>query len=671
MNRFLLAAAGAICLATVACNGQKPTTAPVGEKSGGAVADARDIGQPLSEAPFRPAKAGDRPPEPITLPLAQALVLDKLELSAKVDGTIWWIGAETTPADAAAAGIEKVDLYTHPRTKKVYRRLKPGDDVTPGQVLVLMDDSRAQADYESARIALKVAQQQVRAARETVVKVREIEAKTRDGATRQVVPPVELLQAEARTIQYEGEAVKAEGDVQKATGDEAKAQLIADMHTLTSNIVGKVTQVLKLPGEGVKAQEPILTIQRLDRMRAVGNLPQELNFLVNKGDEVLIEAPINIPAALGKSFDQHTTNKSITAVTVGMANGKPVIVSAGEDGEVLVWDRDLNFLASWSQPAGVRALAVTRPGVEPALAVVGSDNGIASLYNLADPKADRVREFEGRHEGGVTAAAFSPDGKYCVTADEKVLHLYEVATGKRKYSFGGGDHFSSITHVSFTPQGRVVSVGREPSVRVWIVGDKAAKVDRRFSARVGDVAALGVTDEGSHMLLDAAKTQLDVIHLQEGRKERPLIGAGEAGRFATFAVWSPSIAKAEDRRLIATTGGAEGVVQLWLAPTEQDRGIEVARLNTRDLSAATCAAFAPVSENGFLVVGTRRGVLHVWSRPDLPAKPKATVTNVGSTIDSSGKTVEMLVEFTNPKVSESAFLFRPGSSVTLVVRPKK
>jgi WD40 repeat protein len=669
MNRFLLAAVGFAGLAVTACN-NKPTAPVNGEKSTTTGTDTRDIGQQLYDAPFRPAKAGDRPAEPITLPQAQALVLDKLELSAKVDGTIWWIGLETTQAEATAAGIEKVDLYTHPRNKKLYRRLKPGDDVNPGQVLVLMDDARANADYDSARIASNVAKKEARAAQETVQKLREIERKTRDGYNRSVVPDVEMLQAEARTIQYEGEAVKADGAAQKAAGDEAKAQLIVDMHTLSTNIVGKVQQVLKLPGEGVKAQEPILTVQRLDRMRAVGNLPHELKYLVNRGDEVTIEAPLDIPADLGKTFYQHTTNKSITAVAVGMANGKPVIVSAGEDGEVLVWDRDLKVLSSWQQPAGVRALAVTRPGVEPALALVGSDNGVASLYNLADPKADRIRELDGRHDGGVAAAAFSPDGKYCVTADERSLYLYEVATGKRKYSFGSREHHSAITHVSFTPQGRVVSVGKEPSVRVWVVGEKDARVDRRFS-RVGDVAALGVTDDGSQLLLDAAKTQLDVIHLQEGRKERPLIGAGEAGRFATFAVWSPELAKGEDRRLIATTGGTEGVVQVWQAPTEQDRGIEVARLNTRDLSAATCAAFAPVAENGFLVVGTRKGVIHVWSRPDIPAKPKATVTNVGSTIDSSGRTVEMLVEFTNPKVGETGHLFRPGSSVTLVVRPKK
>ena len=38
---------------------------------------------------------------------------------------------------------------------------------------------------------------------------------------------------------------------------------------------GQVQQVLKHPGEGVKATEPILTLHAFGRLRAVGNLPKE------------------------------------------------------------------------------------------------------------------------------------------------------------------------------------------------------------------------------------------------------------------------------------------------------------------------------------------------------------------------------------------------------------
>ena len=105
--------------------------------------------------------------------------------------------------------------------------------------------------------------------------------------------------------------------------------------------------------------------------------------------------------------------------------------------------------------------------------LIGGIDGIGRLYDLAHP-GGKVREFDGRHEGGVTAAAFSPDGNYCVTGDERGIYMYDVATGKRMYSFPR-EHNSAITSLHFTPQGRVVSVGKEPSVRVWVVGKDGAQ----------------------------------------------------------------------------------------------------------------------------------------------------------------------------------------------------
>src|SRR5205823_3071222 len=285
------------------------------------------------------------------------------------------------------------------------------------------------------------------------------------------------------------------------------------------------------------------------------------------------------------------------AVAVGVVSGKPVVVSAGEDGWVYVWDRDLKVLGAWRQPNGVRSLAVTRPEAGSALALVGGVNGTATVYDLADPKA-KGREFDGR------------DG---------------------------------------------------------------AKVEHRIDSRSGDVTMPGVTDDGSRLLLDADKSHLDVIHLQELRKERPLVTAGEAVRFTTFTAWSPELDKKPDNRLIATTGGTEGVVQLWWGPTGEGRGAEVARFVTHNYAAATCAAFSPQAESGFLVVGTRKGEVHLWPLPtesEIKTLVPTTVTHVEQNIESSGRTVNVLVDFDNPKVGDK-YLLRPGSAVTLVIRPKK
>ena len=114
-------------------------------------------------------------------------------------------------------------------------------------------------------------------------------------------------------------------------------------------------------------------------------------------------------------------------------------------------------------------------------------------------------------------------------------------------------------------------------------------------------------------------------------------------------------------------------MQLWLAPTAKDRPSEIAHLVTRGTAAPTCAAFCPLKDNGFLVVGTKRGDVHLWPLPDAKeiAKVDAKITTVDNIIESSGRTVNVLVDFDNPKIGSNHYLLRPGAAVTLVIRPKR
>jgi len=672
MTRRLPAALVAVaCLAVAACNDKKTN-------SNGKPAETTDTVNPgaalFKYAAYTPAQVGNRSPaEPITVPMANVVILRKLDLASRVDGTILWIGLPVDKATAdrmKADPMRKGDVFQHPRNKDLwYRRLLPGDIVQPDQTVVLLEDEQAYLEYQGANTKAEAAKASATAYEETVKELRQIVEQTRSGVEKGIVPLQELYNSRATLQRYIAELVDHRGSADVAVADRDKAKYVWDKHSLKPPVEGEVQQVLKHEGEGVKATEPVLVVHEFGKLRAIGNLPKEYVTAVDKGDAVTLEVPRDY--AYGPTFEQHTTNKPISAVAVGVANGKPVIVSAAEDGWVYAWNRDLEPLGWWRQPNGVRSLAVTRPEAGAALAMVGGVNGTATIYDLADPKA-KGREFEGRHDGGVAAAAFSPDGKYCVTADERAIYMYETASGKRKYTFPR-EHHSPVTSLSFTPQGRVVSAGREPWIRVWIVGQDGAKVEHRIDSRSGDVTAPGVSDDGNRLLLDADKSHLDILHLQDLRKERPLVTGGEAVRFTTFATWSPELDKKADNRLIATTGGAEGVIQLWRAPTADARGTEVARLVTRGSAAATCAAFSPLAENGFLVVGTRKGDVHLWPLPsekDAKTLITTTVTHVEQNIESSGRTVNVLVDFDNLK-EEGKYLLRPGSSVTLVIRPKK
>jgi WD40 repeat protein len=675
MTRRLSAALVAVaCLAVAACTDKKTSNGAKPPESSDAVNPGAEL---FKYAGYPKAQLGGRSAaEPITVPMANVVILRKLDLASRVDGTILWIGLPVEKATAErikADPMRKGEVFQHPRNKDLwYRRLLPGDLVQPDQTVVLLEDEQAFLEYQGANTKAEAAAKSAKAYETTVAKLKEIVNQTRDGVERQIVPKQELYNSEATLARYEAERVDHVGSADVAAAERDKAKYVWDKHFLKPPVEGEVQQVLKHEGEGVKATEPVLVVHDFGRLRAIGNLPKEYVTAVGRGDDVTLEVPRDYPA--GPSFEQHTTNKPIAAVAVGVANGKPVIVSAAEDGWVYAWSQDREVLGAWRQPNGVRSLAVTRPDAGAALVLVGGVNGTARLYDLANPQTkDPIRDFEGRHDGGVAAAAFSPDGRFCVTADERAIYMYETATGKRKYTFPTREHHSPVTSLSFTPQGRVVSAGREPSIRVWLVGQDGAKVEHRIDSRSGDVTAPGVSDDGLRLLLDADKSHLDILHLQELRKERPLVTGGEAVRFTTFAAWSPELDKKADNRMIATTGGAEGVVQLWRAPSADARGAEVARYVTRESAAATCAAFSPLGENGFLVVGTRKGYVHLWPLPtesEAKAQIPTTVTHVEQNIESSGRTVNVLVDFDNPKVGDK-YLLRPGSAVTLVIRPKK
>lgn len=663
LRRLLFTSAAVMALSVAACSDTKKTTAPASDEK---IAENVEIGTPLFNGDYRPTKSLAMQAEPIAVPLAHAVILHKLDIPSRVDGAVAWVGIEVD--ETTAAKLPKRDVFRHPRDKmRLFQRLKPGMLVPRDAIVALIDDEQAFLDHSGADTKSKAAEKEAVAYLDTVDTLKKIVDSLSTGYQKGAVPQQEYLNAYASQSRYQADAVNRRGTADVANAEAQKAKYLLEKHTLRTPLSGEVQQVMKHEGDGVKATEPMLTIHNLDELRIEGNLPKQFMDVVNKGDEVLIENPHVMPAL--RTFTQHTTNKAITAVAVAVVGKKPLIVSGGEDGWVYVWDAKQAVLASWKQSTGVTTLAVTPKGSSSAKVLVGCENGSAKIYDLEDLNA-APKELDGKHDGGVSAAAFAPDGTSLVTANERQIHLWNVGDGKKKYTFPAREHHSIITGLHFTPQGRVVSVGKEPSVRVWLVGEKNARVEPslRMDSRTGDVGALSVSDDGSRLLLDADKARLDVIHLQEGRKERPLLAA-DAVRFQTFAKWSPEIGK-DDTRLIATTG-TDNVVQLWKAPTASERGAEYAHLVCT--SSATCAAFTPSADQGFIVVGTKKGELHIWDTPtdaELKSELKATVTQVSKVIDSNGRTVPVVVHFENP-VKDGKHLLRPGAVVTLVVKPKR
>ena len=67
----------------------------------------------------------------------------------------------------------------------------------------------------------------------------------------------------------------------------------------------------------------------------------------------------------------------------------------------------------------------------------------------------------------VTSVAFSPDGRYVISAgsDDKTLKLWDIATGREIRTFTG--HAGSVRSVAFSPDGRYALSGGGNTLKLW------------------------------------------------------------------------------------------------------------------------------------------------------------------------------------------------------------
>src|SRR5262249_10545045 len=146
----------------------------------------------------------------------------------------------------------------------------------------------------------------------------------------------ELRGAEATTQRYVAERISKLAAAQKAEGERDQAAMKLTYHTISSTIAGEVTQIYRERGEAIKANENLLQIQNLDRLRVEGFLGGEHVRRVDKGMSVIVEPAIPLDADLAYSFHK---NLPITALAVSAHGPEPLILSGGQEGTVNVWNR--------------------------------------------------------------------------------------------------------------------------------------------------------------------------------------------------------------------------------------------------------------------------------------------------------------------------------------------
>jgi RNA polymerase sigma factor (sigma-70 family) len=122
----------------------------------------------------------------------------------------------------------------------------------------------------------------------------------------------------------------------------------------------------------------------------------------------------------------------------------------------------------------VNSIAFSADGTLVALGSGGDDKQCVSVWKLATAK--EIQRF--RVPGSEAVSAFSPSGRFLATgsssmhmagsptAEEKIVRVWEIATGKQVASFEG--HHGTITALSYAPDGKSLASGSvDSTILIW------------------------------------------------------------------------------------------------------------------------------------------------------------------------------------------------------------
>ena len=687
--------------AFVGCNRNNPN--PNG--NGGNPADGADSAKDNPDADVGPALYKLAGPAVLTARAAgsEPIVIqsyvqyeDRQQVSSEVEGMIELIASPLTkradgkyvweqpgePPVVYDPARPHPSIVFHPRDRELYPnnkeqwypywKLSDGVSVSTGQILCMIDDQQISAKIKGALEVSKASAQMQAAAELGLQKSKEKIDLYKDKAVSGAIPPSQMLDDQVMVARFSENLGQALSTKAKSEADYEEARVMIRKYQIRSRVDGIIRSVAKHPGEVIRSGEKIFEIQSTEKVRLEGVLDREYERRLARNMAVTVEPAV--PSAPLVSHRPHRHEVGGVAVT-GHAD-RPLVVSAGLDGFVIVWDPNVANVKNrpaishnLPHPVPARAVACTPPGAKEILAVTGGNDGKVRIWDLGDPaKLPTTPKHvpDDFHTSAVTAIAVSPDGKYAASAAGREVFIWDILAGKKLYSFPP-EHRDSVTSLVFTPQGTLVTASKDRTIKVWKLGTERAAVARTIEHRSGVVDALGVSPDGGRMLFDQDKGRIDLVNVADGQTTGQLSNVGSNAAFGTLALFGPDRGTPESPYLVVTSGGEgdlKGVLQIWQAPKAGGRAAEIARLIAPGRVGVTCAAFSHQKDARFLVVGTTEGSIHVWTPPSEQSRQlEGRITFIDTT---DPRYVTVRVEMSNKE-----FPLRDHTTATVIVSPEE
>lgn len=596
--------------------------------------------------------------DPVVIANSHLALIKKEEVPSQRDGVLKFIGTEIRPEDRAKYEGQWFEVMEGD-SPRYYRPLKEGEIVSEGQLLALVDDALPRAETASKMAKLKAAEADKTSSEKTREESRE-RWNTQQKLYRQSNRATSLEDvrgAELTYNRYVYETIGKDEAIKVAHAELSQAKTTWDMYKIRAKIPGEIKIVYKKDGESIKALDPVMQIVNTDRLKVEGLVEVQFVSDLHKGMRVTIEPTYR--ERIQQTFVAQ--RGAITSVAVSK-DSKFIVSGSDEDAIVAVWSRSNKTtpVRIYPQTNPVRVVECSPVGSELNLCLTGDSLGYVRIYDLSTDSDKPLAEMKEHHRKGVTAAAFSPDGKTCATAsDDGQILLWDAATGALKYSISDG-HRNTVTSLTFTPQAVLVSASRDGWIKTWQLGAEGAQLVKSYKRQSTNLSKVGVSPDGKYYMAEQGR-EMRIVSFANRATEAVLRNPAQSMEFQTLGEFSP------DGRLALTCSGNEGALQLW--KLDPERSYEVRQLPTSDRAPNTCAAFAP--DGTFVVAGNKDGKVFTWAVPS-EAELSKEITGVITSIDqdignTSDPRVHIIAEFDNPK--ERRLL--SNDVVTIVARPGK
>src|SRR5439155_26401312 len=135
------------------------------------------------------------------------------------------------------------------------------------------------------------------------------------GQIKSLITSEEYGNATITAFKYQSETIKSRVGISKAEAELDQARLVLDLHYLKNMLRGKsvVKKIHKYGGEGIKAQETVLQLNNISRLRVEGSVGAQDFLALRKGQECYLEPSVETRPA----YEQKKAHRGeVTSVAV-------------------------------------------------------------------------------------------------------------------------------------------------------------------------------------------------------------------------------------------------------------------------------------------------------------------------------------------------------------------